>query len=294
MTTDDRTDRFRPVFEPDEILDRFVRNANVEHQHRPPRDDEPTGVVEGEGRRGGPPSWNHEITVRNGSPFEDADPEGTRPDALVIEGARTFAVQEPPDEYDDDEEIATAVKQGPLTDSGQRIVLLTRVKKPSEPPPPATSWESVIAPRSRDTQQVEARKVVPDVGAVPRREPARSAEGGEDGQVPTRHLDQILSDMDVLHRYGHAGQVRERLEQLRRTYPEDLLLLRRIAEFHVEHDDVEAALETLFALAGGLFERRNVEGMRQALQQVLVLDPDNARAYRLLDLLDQRPGTHRG
>lgn len=295
MATDDRTDRFQPVFEPEEILDRFVKNANAEA--RAPRDDEPTGVVDNEARRGGPPSWDHEVTVRSGAPWDDDPPpdyEGTRPDApMVLAMGRAF------DPDDDEEEDATAVRKGsalandPLTDSGQRIVLLTKKKPPSHPPPEPLSWESVVSPRGVHTQRIEAKRVVPDVGAVERRDEPHAGEGVEDGQVPTRQLDQILGDMAVLHRYGHAGQVRGRLEQLRRAYPEDLLLLRRIAEFHVEHDDVEAALETLFALAGGLFERRNVEGMRQALQQVLVLDPENPRAFRLLGLLDQRPSRAR-
>lgn len=132
-------------------------------------------------------------------------------------------------------------------------------------------------------------RVVPDVSAIAQRGEPRPIEGGEDGQMPARELDRILADMAVLLRYGHAAQVRERLEQLRRTYPEDLLLLRAVAEFYVAHGEHEAALEVLFALAGGLFERRNLEGMRQALEQVLVLDPGNARACRLLGLLAQRP-----
>lgn len=295
MASDDRTDRFRPVFEPEEIFDRFVKNANASTEARLPRDDEPTGLVTtgaGEPRRGGPPSWDHAITVvAPPEPKADADPDRTRPDAPL----RVEAPPTPPSAPDVDEEDTTAVKQSPLTDSGQRILLLTRVKRPgaSEPPPPpqreSPSWESVVSPRGQHTQKLEALRVVPDVGAVAQQESPHVAEGVEDGQMPTRELDQILSDMAVLLRYGHGAQVRERLEHLRRTYPEDLLLLRAIAEFHVAHGDTEAALETLFALAGGLFERRNVEGMRQALEQVLVLDPDNARAYRLLGLLEQRP-----
>jgi hypothetical protein len=50
----------------------------------------------------------------------------------------------------------------------------------------------------------------------------------------------------------------------------------------------------LFLLAGRLFERRNVSGMRQALEQVLVLDPTHRRAYKLLGLLEQRPDTGTG
>jgi hypothetical protein len=322
MAAADRTDRFRPVFEPEEIFDRFVKNANSGEIHAP-RDDEPTGVVEsgeaarvpgprerrapGRTPRGGPPTWDHAVTVRANPDAPEADDDGTRPDApMPLAMARAFVVGDDDDAAGDDgaaggEDDATVVKKGAgLTDSGQRVLLLTHVKRgaKTEPPPrpepgapirePAP-WESVVAPRGQHTQKLEALRLVPDVAATVRREAPALREGGEDGQMPTRELDSILSDMAVLLRYGHAGQVRDRLEQLRRTYPEDLLLLRRIAEFHVEHADKEAALETLFALAGGLFERRNVLGMRQALEQVLVLDAENARAFRLLGLLEQRP-----
>lgn len=290
MANDDRTDRFRPVFEPEDIFDRFVKNANASTEVKVPRDDEPTGVVESSESkqlRGGPPSWDHAVTVKGPAPRNEA----ARPDPLAERASLDELL-------DADEEAYTTARGAPLskhetmTDSGQRILLLTRKKPSTLPPPielePDDDWESVIAPRGQETQKIEAAKVVPDVGSLASRESTYVGEGVEDGQMPTRQLDQLLGDMAVLLRYGHPNQVRDRLELLRRTYPEDLLLLRRIAEFHVEHAQKDAALDTLFALAGGLFERRNVEGMRQALEQVLVLDPDNARAYRLLSLLEQR------
>ena len=52
----------------------------------------------------------------------------------------------------------------------------------------------------------------------------------------------------------------------------------------------DAAKECLFRLARGLFERRNVHGMRAALEQVLVLDERDPRAHRLLALLERRGG----
>lgn len=113
-------------------------------------------------------------------------------------------------------------------------------------------------------------------------------ERSEDGQIPARELEGRLGDMAVLLRYGHRAEVAERLDELLAKYPQDLLLLRRVAEFHLEHGHRELARECLFKLATGLFERRNVLGMRAALEQVLVLEPDNARAHKLLALLDKR------
>ena len=56
-------------------------------------------------------------------------------------------------------------------------------------------------------------------------------EGSVDGQIPAGELDGVLSDMSVLIRYGHRDQVRHRLEELVREYPEDVLLLQRVVEF---------------------------------------------------------------
>lgn len=438
MSSHEKTDRFRPVFEPEDIFERFVKNANASTEGVKTREDEPTGQISAERAeassevgtsasakiRGGPPTWDHRITVlanpstveaealddaaaddgpakmrtvaeaergtvRVRSPYgedlsksqelpdvevdedvetrvarsplatpprqkagrkrrmgiEDratavqpselqraladravrsgqqelasdaatpvADHEGTRPDApMPLAMARAFDAE--PDSVEDGSEDLTIPRASPLlTDSGQRILLLTKRKQPTvevEAPPPeepetplvdhdiladlsSQTWKSVVAARGQHTQRLEAMRVVPDVEAAQKKKEGTAVvEGGEDGQMPTRQLDQILSDMAVLLRYGHAGQVRERLDDLRRTYPEDLLLLRAIAEFYVENELEEAALETLFVLAGGLFERRNVEGMRQALEQVCVLDPGNERAFRLLGLLEQRIG----
>ena len=83
--------------------------------------------------------------------------------------------------------------------------------------------------------------------------------------------------------------MRREIDTLQAAYPRDLLMLRRIAEFWIATGRNEPARELLFSLATGLFERRNVEGMRQALEQVLVLEPGNERAVRLIALLDQRP-----
>lgn len=150
------------------------------------------------------------------------------------------------------------------------------------------AWTSVVPERSETTQRREAARLVPDVSAV-QPAPAPPVEGSEDGLVPSGELDRKLADMDVLLRYGHAAQVQSEFEALRLKYPRDLLLLRRIAEFYVAHGMRRQALDVLFELASGLFERRNIEGMRAALEQVRVLDPENRRASRLLALLDQRP-----
>lgn len=137
------------------------------------------------------------------------------------------------------------------------------------------------------TQRLEAEKVVPDVASVAP-PPAPVREGSELGEIPPRELERTMADMQVLLRYGHKAEVGRRLDELHSKYPNDLLLLRRIAEFHVQTGSLAAAKECLFKLATVLFERRNVHGMRSALEQVLVLEPRNPRAHRLLSLLERR------
>ena len=137
------------------------------------------------------------------------------------------------------------------------------------------------------TQKNEAVRVVPDVASVkPPAPPVR--ERSEDGQIPARELERAMEDMGVLLRYGHDEEVAKRLFDLRRQYPRDLLLLRRVAEFHLESGSKDLARETLFDLASALFKRRNVTGMKAALEQILVLFPNDARAHKLVGLLEQR------
>jgi hypothetical protein len=164
------------------------------------------------------------------------------------------------------------------------------VKVRTDPEVEDPEWASVVPAPSEATQRREAKKLVPDL-ARQKPKPKPPNEASEDGLIPGGELDRHLTEMAVLLRYGHEAQVARELETVRTRYPQDLLLLRRIAEFWAENKRTERALETLFALASGLFERRNVEGMRQALEQALALDPNSERAGRLLSLLDQRPAT---
>jgi len=187
-------------------------------------------------------------------------------------------------EKTDESDISTAVADA------ERLRAAVRASRPEMKVAPVQQeeWSSVVPPPSEATQRREAKKLVPDLATKkPKPKPAREA--SEDGLIPSGELDRKLEDMAVLLRYGHESQAARELEGLRRSYPQDLLLLRRIGEFWSETGRTERALEILFALASGLFERRNVEGMRQALEQAKALDPTSERANRLLSLLDARP-----
>lgn len=167
---------------------------------------------------------------------------------------------------------------------------LPKIFAPAAPPGDRKNpeWNSLVPSPSTSTQKREALKLVPDVAAV-EAPLAPPPEGSEDGMMPGGELDRKLGDMAVLLRYGHELQVRRELDHLTAEFPRDLLLLRRISEFWVGNQRHNHACDALFTLASGLFERRNMEGMRQALEQVLVLSPGNERATRLLGLLAERP-----
>ena len=158
-------------------------------------------------------------------------------------------------------------------------------------PPPAPLRKAAAAAPVRgpgeDTQLRQAEALVPEVRRISA-PPEPIPEGSIDGQVPAGELDRTLTDMAVLVRYGHHDEARSKLEALVDRYPRDLLLLRRVAEFYVEHRRAAEAKEAFFRLAAGLFQQGNQVGMRKALDQVLVLDPGNERARRLIDLLERR------
>lgn len=238
---------------------------------------------------------------------EDASRTCLKPDAALPKATKA-ASREPHPRLDDDDDAITQVvspspfprpssrppaadprsERAPMAVEAPPIVSLNDGGEDVKSSTAASDWKSVVRVPSEATQRREALRLVPDVAHVPVEAPP-AAERSEDGMVPSGLLDRTLSDMAVLLRYGHEAQVRQELDALRARYPQDLLLARRIAEFYVANGRAALALEQLFALATALFERRNIEGMRQALEQVLVIEPSNERALRLLALLDRRP-----
>jgi len=230
-------------------------------------------------------------TVRADPLFADplsADPRSTDADATARHRPVVF---EP--ESDASSPILLTLKKIPKPVAGD----VPAVRKPSPqtqassrstPTPSHVQSDASRTTRGDRTQRVEAALVVPDVNSI--RPPAPPVpERAEDGQMPAGELDRQLTDMAVLLRYGHHDEVGQRLDDLLREYPEDLLLLKRVAQFHLETENPHLARECLFQLASMLFERRNLHGMRQALEQVLVIDPKSQRANKLLGLLEARP-----
>jgi hypothetical protein len=140
--------------------------------------------------------------------------------------------------------------QVPASPSGQKprppVVLLTQKKKTPDP----ERYASVVPLRGDDTLKTEAVAAVPEVASVLAPAPP-PAERSEDGHAPAHELDRVMNEMKVLLDYGHRQQVRTKIQDFCRRYPEDLLLLRRVAEFYLENNDRSAAMETLFCSRAG-------------------------------------------
>jgi hypothetical protein len=299
----DPRDRDAQIFvEAESVFAEFVRNANqLSHDPRTVRAAlQAVAAAAGEARA----AEGEDEDARSETRDDDA-PTGRhvlpRPEGGPARRAALEARGMPAARWDDAE-----TSPGPTSDEVPSLPLTRR--RPTVPPAPPSvrtrldaalretdvrrpgSDEELYVPsssRGLTTQRREARDVVPDVARVG--PPARpAAERGEDGEIPPRELERLLADMHALLRWGHAAQVRDELTKLRARHPDDLLLARRVAEFHLEAGQNDAAMDVLFALAGQLFARRNVEGMRAAIEQVRVLDPRNERARRLLALLARR------
>ena len=263
------TERLPLLPDVERIFDAFVSNANA---------------VAGQAR-----------TTLGAIPEEDLFPSAKTAlaELVPLDGLENdhpaFHAHEVEEAFLETEEAVTT--QGALFDLLEDAIPLSNKKLAPAPLPRemATPRRSVSAPKpdSSRTQKNEAQRLVPDVASVRPSEPP-TRERSEDGQIPPRELERMMGDMQVLLRYTHDEEVARRLQELRRRYPNDLLLLRRIAEFHLEAGSRDLAKEALFQLASGLFRRKNVTGMRAALEQVLVLSPGDPRAIKLVQLLDQR------
>ncbi|MEZ4338309.1 MAG: hypothetical protein R3B82_16940 [Sandaracinaceae bacterium] len=178
-----KTDRFRVLIEPEAIFDRFVKNANASTESALPDDDEVTGCVSREEvlvPRGGPPAWDHRVTVVNPDPEPlvaatrkapreekddeitvvgappQPDREGTKPDApMPLAMKRAFDTEDEDEEPDYDDGMTVPRASALTTDSGQRILLLTKVKATPEPSSSLTNDSVTNGSVTNDTVEAE-------------------------------------------------------------------------------------------------------------------------------------------
>ncbi len=276
------SERFGARPDAEAIFDLFVRNANLEGEQARTRRAPAPPMGPSIEATGEADAMTHQSVVFDSNLSGGGGPVPSGHVVLLTRRKKVAVDLDADDTQETPALTEEAARQVVETFESGRSVSVGRVVKMAEP-----------APVNTQSEEAEAAQVVPDVAKVTP-PPPPVPERSEDGQMPAGALDRILTDMTTLLRYGHRPQVRLGLEELVRRYPEDLLLLRRIAEFHLQNDEREGAIEMLFLLAARLFERRNVTGMRQALEQVLVLDPKHRRAYKLLGLLEVRPDTGTG
>jgi len=107
-------------------------------------------------------------------------------------------------------------------------------------------------------------------------------------QITARDLDEAVRDLSTRVNQGELEGVHDRITELRKLYPRDLLLLRRISEIYADLGDQNAAMECLFRIVALLFERREFGPMREVLEQILVMKPEHPQALKLQSLVEAR------
>ncbi len=135
---------------------------------------------------------------------------------------------------------------------------------------------------------LQRRKAPPGDRPRPSLEALRTTEGTEDGMAPPRLLERVLENVEVALRFGHRSDVYVLLGALQERYPNDLLLLRRIAETYAEQGDVQEATQVLVRLASALLERNQVEAAREVVERARRLGPHDRRLARLESLLAEK------
>lgn len=99
---------------------------------------------------------------------------------------------------------------------------------------------------------------------------------------------EILADMLVLLRYGHARQVPLELDRWARHHADDLQCHLRLAEFCATRIEPGAGLDLLFGAASRALDRGTLDIARRVLDQVQREAPADLRVAALRERLDER------
>jgi thioredoxin-like negative regulator of GroEL len=98
----------------------------------------------------------------------------------------------------------------------------------------------------------------------------------------------LVVEMSALYTHGHVDDVASELERVRSLHPADVELHGALADFFLERGDLVRAVEMLFHLVDGYFEKADANAARRCLERIQALDPENRRLQRFEKLLAAR------
>lgn len=98
----------------------------------------------------------------------------------------------------------------------------------------------------------------------------------------------LVVEMSALYTHGHVDDVIAELERVRSQHPADVELHGALADFFLDRGDLSRAVEMLFHLVDGYFEKADADAARRCLERIQALDPENRRLQRFEKLLVAR------
>lgn len=160
-------------------------------------------------------------------------------------------------------------------------------------PEPAAEATTLVAAAQRPkrkandaTTTINQAAGAPDVSEVRTRRLLGQSE--LDASLTDEARRRLVVEMSALYTHGHVEDVIAELERVRSQHPADVELHGALADFFLERGDLPRAVEMLFHLVDGYFEKADAEAARRCLERIQALDPENRRLQRFEKLLTAR------
>jgi len=145
------------------------------------------------------------------------------------------------------------------------------------PEAPAVVEQSIIVDDDTLTDPEFGRALLTQMGQL-LRPPATAA-------ATPMPVEQLVQEMSVLIKYGHAKQAAEETERWIRAHPDDLSAHLKIAEFELARLDREAAINRFVHLLNRLMERGETRSARDVVQRLQSDVREDARVGAIVSRL---------
>ena len=116
-------------------------------------------------------------------------------------------------------------------------------------------------------------------------EAEKGDEEEEHAQLSADQILEHLTEADVYLKYGLKDKALHHINVVLKSDPENVKALIRLKDLHVEAGETQKAVELLLKVAEISHKHKDVNTARPALDQLLELDPKNARALELRQTL---------